>query len=88
MAIAFAKWSVWVKKCKSQKNIENESRSTINLFHAKKKSSKKQVTFEKLDHFENWQKSVLSKAIAFAKWSVWVKNVNGKKIQEWTLEAR
>ena len=52
-----------LKKCK--KNTENDSRSTIKFFQAKN-ASKKQLIFEKCDHFENWQKWLLSKG-----YSIW-----------------
>ena len=54
-AIAFAKWSVWVKKYNCEKHAKNSCRSTLQLYYAKN-GSKKQQIFEKWDHFENWQK--------------------------------
>ena len=45
-AIAFAKWSVWVKKLKCQKHPIKDSTSTLHLFYAKN-GSKKQLIFEK-----------------------------------------
>ena len=45
-AIAFAKWSVWVKNQKCQKHAIKDSTSTFDLFHAKN-SSKKQLIYEK-----------------------------------------
>ena len=40
-----------------------------------KNGSKKQLIFEKRDHFENWEKNGRNaKAIIFAKWPTWVKN--------------
>ena len=38
-----------------------------------KKSSKKHLILEKEDDFQNWKNGHNAKAIAFAKWSVWVK---------------
>ena len=35
-AIAFAKWSVWVKNKKCQKDAKNDSTRTLELFCAKK----------------------------------------------------
>ena len=54
-AIAFAKWSVWLKNYKYQKHAIKDSTSTLDLFYAKN-SSKRQLIFEISDHFENWQK--------------------------------
>ena len=54
-AIAFAKWSVWVKNENCEKHAKNSCRSTLQLYYAKN-GSKKQLIFEKWDHFENWQK--------------------------------
>ena len=51
-AIAFAKWSVWVKNSKCQKGAKNDCTSTFELLCAKK-PSKKHLIFEKLEHFEN-----------------------------------
>ena len=62
-------------KIKYAKNmIKKLSTSTLDLFYAKN-GSKKQLIFEKWDHFENWQKCPQCiRHIAFAEWSVWVKN--------------
>ena len=66
-AIAFAKWSVWFKNKKCQKPAKNHSRRTLALFCGKNSSKKHQIlVFFKMGHRE--------KAIAFAKWSVWVRN--------------
>ena len=54
-AIAFAKWSVWVKNYNCEKHAKNSCRSTLQLYYAKN-GSKKQLIFEKWHHFENWQK--------------------------------
>ena len=51
-AIAFAKWSVWVKNLKCQKHAKNNSTRTLELFCAKNGSKKHQI-FEKWDDFEN-----------------------------------
>ena len=53
--IAFAKWSVWVKNYNCEKHAKNSCRSTLQLYYAKN-GSKKQLIFEKWDHFENMQK--------------------------------
>ena len=45
-AIAFAKWSVWVKNLKCQKHAKNHSTRTLELFSAKNRSKKHQI-FEK-----------------------------------------
>ena len=50
-AIAFAKWSVWSKITIAKSSC----RSTLQLYYAKN-GSKKQLIFEKWDHFKNWQK--------------------------------
>ena len=72
MVSAFAKWSVFVKKKNCQKDAESASTSTLQLFSAEK-GWKKQAIFEKWDDFENWKNGHCGKAIAFAKWSVFVK---------------
>ena len=54
-AIAFAKWSVWLKNYNCEKHAKNSCRSTLQLCYAKN-GSKKQLIFEKWDHFENLQK--------------------------------
>ena len=54
-AIAFAKWSVWVKNYNCKKHAKNSCRSTLQLYYAKN-GSKQQLIFKKWDHFENWQK--------------------------------
>ena len=51
-AIAFTKWSVWVKNYKCQKHEKNHSTRTLDLFCAKNRSKKHQI-FEKWDNFEN-----------------------------------
>ena len=45
-AIAFAKWSVWVKNLKCQKGAKNDSTTTLELLCAKNRS-KKHLIFEK-----------------------------------------
>ena len=45
-AIAFAKWSVWVKNSKCQKHAKNHSTRILKLFCAKNCSKKHQI-FEK-----------------------------------------
>ena len=42
-AIAFAKWSVWVKNYKCQKHVKNYSTRTLELFCAKNRSKKHQI---------------------------------------------
>ena len=54
-AIAFAKWSVWVKNYNYEKNAKPTCRSTLQLYYGKN-GSKKQLIFEKWDHFEHWPK--------------------------------
>ena len=51
-AIAFAKWSFWVKSSKFQKHLKNHSARTLQLFCAKNRSKKHQI-FDKWDDFEN-----------------------------------
>ena len=51
-AIAFAKWSVWVKNQKCQKHAKNNFTRTLELFCAKNGSKKHQI-FDKWDNFEN-----------------------------------
>mgnify|MGYP007094275826 CR=1 FL=1 len=51
-AIAFAKWSVWVKNYKYQKHVKNHSTRILELFCAKTCSKKHQI-LEKWDKFEN-----------------------------------
>ena len=51
-AIAFAKWSLWVKNLKCQKHEKNDSTRSLELFCAKNRSEKHQI-FESSDHFEN-----------------------------------
>ena len=76
-AIAFAKWSNWVKNYKCQKHAKNHSTRSAELFCAKNASKKHQIlekkrTILKIDHLP---KAIAhAKAIAFAKWSAWVKN--------------
>ena len=45
-AIAFAKWSVWVKNLKCQKHAKNHSTRILKFFCAKNRSKKHQI-FEK-----------------------------------------
>ena len=45
-AIAFAKWSVWVKNEKCQKHAIKDSTSALDLLYARN-GSKKQLIFEK-----------------------------------------
>ena len=54
-AIAHAKYSLWVKKKNGLKHAKSVSTNTVKLFYAKN-GSKKQLIFEKLEHFENGQK--------------------------------
>ena len=76
-AIAFAKWSVWVKTLKCQKHSKNHFTRTLDVSCAKNRSKKKtkcskNETILKIGHLA---KAIAhGKAIAFAKWSVWVKN--------------
>ena len=68
-AIAHTKYSVWVKKWNCLKHAKNVSTNTLKLFYAKN-GSKKQLIFEKWEHFKNGHNA---KAIAHAKYLVWVK---------------
>ena len=63
------------QKIKLPKTCKNLSTSTLQTFYAKN-SSKKQLIFEKWDDFENWKNRDNAKAIAFEKWSIWVKKLN------------
>ena len=71
-AIAQAKWSVWVKNLKCQKDAKNNCKTTLELLSGKN-SFKKDLIFEKREHFENGQNWPKALVIAHAKWSVWVK---------------
>ena len=73
-AIAFAKWSVWVKNLKCQKYPKNDSTTTLELFCAKNSTKKysRNETILKIGYFAKAIAHV--KAIAFKKWSPWVKN--------------
>ena len=51
-AIAFAKWSVWVKTLKCQKHAKNHPTRTLELFCARNRFKKNQI-FEKGENFEN-----------------------------------
>ena len=98
---AFAKWSVLVKNSKSQNHVKNVFRITLELFCAKN-GSKKHLTDKKWQLFQNRQtwsvtmqgqepiNGLLARAIAFAKWSVLVKNSNSqnhvKNVSRTTLE--
>ena len=62
-------------KIKIAKNMRKEAvEAYYSCFMQKKKGSKKKPMFEKWDHFENCKNDHNAKAIAFAKWSVWLKN--------------
>ena len=50
-AIAFAKWSVWVKNYPCQKHAKSQSKRTVELFCAKNGSKKHQI-LKKCDNFE------------------------------------
>ena len=72
-AIAFAKWSVWVKNETSQKGAKNNCTTTWELFCAKTRFKK--LLFSKNEGILKMAKiGHDAKAIAFAKWSVWVRN--------------
>ena len=51
-AMAFAKWSVWVKYYNSQKRAKNDPLITLEYFCAKNRFRKHQI-FEEWDDFEN-----------------------------------
>ena len=76
-AIAFAKWTVWVKNYKCQKDGEKGSTRALELFLAKKTLQKppkysRNETILKIGHFP---KAIThARPIAFAEWTVWVKN--------------
>ena len=72
-AVAFANWSVWVKNLKCHKGARNDCTSRLELLCAKNRS-KKHVIFEKKSILKLAKVGHDAKAIAFAKWSVWVKN--------------
>ena len=55
-AIAHAKYSLWVKKLKLPKTCEKRFYKHIRVVLCKKNGSKKQLIFEKWEHFENGQK--------------------------------
>ena len=59
------------KNKKWQKGAKNDCATTLNLLCAKNRS-KKNLIFEKLQHFENGENCPYGWAIAHAKWSVWV----------------
>ena len=65
------------QKLKIHKHAKNHSTRALELFYAKNSSKKHQI-FEKLEDFENrpsWSGySPFKGYIAFAKWTVWVKN--------------
>ena len=65
-AIAFAKWSSWLRNLNSLKHRKNDSRVTLELFCAKR-SSKQPLIFEKWQVFENQKVGHHAKDIAFAK---------------------
>ena len=72
-AIAFAKWPVWVKNSKCQKGAKNQCTSTLELLCAK--NPPKNTYYSKNESILKMAKlGHDTKAIAFAKWSVWVKN--------------
>ena len=66
-AIAFAKWSIWVKNLKCQKQVR------VVLC---KKPLEKTLNIPEMRKFQTsaiWQKAIAhAKPIAFAKWSMWV----------------
>ena len=76
-AIVFVKWSVWVKKLKMQKTCEKPFYKIIRVVLCEKPLKKKTKswrnnTISKISHLAKARAH--AKAIAFAKWSVWVKN--------------
>ena len=74
-AIAHAKYSVWVKKSNCLKHAKNVSTNTLKLFYAKN-GSKKQLIFENESILKMAKNGHNAKAIAHAKYSVWVKKSN------------
>ena len=85
-AIAHAKYSVWVKKYNSIKHAKNVSTNTLKLFYAKNgsKNSKNESILKMAKNGHN------AKAIAHAKYSVWVKKYNSlrhaKNLSTYTLK--
>ena len=72
-AIDFAKWSVWVKNSNSQKRVNKDSTSTLELLCGKNRCIKHQI-FEKWDHFENqqsWKGYRLCKMVRFREKFKW-----------------
>ena len=77
-AIDFAKWSVLVKNLKCQKHAKKHAKRTLEMFSAKKKTTRKntkdsrKARILKISHLA---KAIAhAKPIAFAKWSTWVKS--------------
>ena len=76
MAKAFVRELACVKKLNCIKHAKNVSTSTLKTFYAKN-GSQKHLIFDNKDDFENWKNGHhYANAIAFAKWSVWVKKTN------------
>ena len=76
--IALAKWSVWVKNLKCQKGAKHVSTTTLELLC--KKTAPKNTLYSKNENMLKMAKiGHEAKAIAFAKWSVWVKNYKCQK---------
>ena len=88
-AIAHAKYSVWVKKLNCLKHAKNVSKNTLELFYAKN-GSKKQLILENEIILKLANVGHNAKAIAHAKYSVWVKKLNclkhAKNVSTNTLE--
>ena len=77
--IAFAKWSLWVKTYNSKKDAKNHSTTGLQLY-CRKDGCKKHGIYSKNDKFSKIARiGQYEKAMAFAKWSLWVKNLNSRK---------
>ena len=80
--IDFAKWSVLVKNFKCQKHAKKHAKRTLEMFSAKKTARKntkysRNAKSLKIGHLA---KAIAhAKAIDFAKWSFWVKNLKCQK---------
>ena len=71
-AIAHAKYSVWLKKSHCLKHAKNVSTNTLQLFYAKK-SSKNNLYSKNESILKMAKNGHNAKAIAHAKYSVWLK---------------
>ena len=72
-AIAYTKYSVWVKKSSCLKHTKNVLTNTFKLFYAKTGSKKKNTYSKNESIFKLAKNGHNANAIAHAKYSVWVK---------------